>query len=173
MYIEPNESSDPEKLKFKFQVLQFQSKLLSLELIFENPAYVSTMADKDVLVITLNDFRDLDGNLIVDDFVLKKELPNQMSKEEAEAIWTASITTETILGVGFSFSLIVNLLVGESMNKLLGSIKNFQTLVHLTLMKVVMPANSQLFMSVIFEFVAFDLFDTTPLTATYYTSTDA
>ena len=47
-----------------------------------------------------------------------------MSKEEAKVIWTIGVTTETLLGVGFSFSLIVNLLVGERMNKLLGSIKN-------------------------------------------------
>lgn len=47
-----------------------------------------------------------------------------MNEEEAEVIWTVGVTTETLLGVGFSFTLIVNLLVGERMNKLLGSIKN-------------------------------------------------
>ena len=35
-------------------------------------------------------------------------------------------------------------------------------------MKVLMPANSQLFMSVIFQFVTFDPFDTSSLTATIY-----
>ena len=95
-----------------------------MQLIFENPFSVSAMAEKDVLVIDLNDFRDQEGLLIVDGHVLKKELPNQMSKEEEGAIWTVSVTTETLLTVGFSFSLIVNLLVGERMNMLLGSIKN-------------------------------------------------
>ena len=47
-----------------------------MQLVFENPAYVSANSEKDVLVIDLNDFRDRDEKLIVDDFVLKKELPN-------------------------------------------------------------------------------------------------
>ena len=95
-----------------------------MQLIFENPFSVSAMAEKDVLVIDLNDFKDQDGLLVVDGHVLKKELPNQMSKEEDAAIWTVSITTETLLGAGFSFSLIVNLFAGISMNVLLGYIKN-------------------------------------------------
>ena len=54
------------------------------------------------------------------------------------------------------------------MNKLLGSVKNLQMIVHLSLLKVLMPANSQLFMSVIFEFVTFDLYDPESFTASYY-----
>ena len=95
-----------------------------------------------------------------------------MRKEEAEAIWTVSITTETLLGLGLSFTLVVNLFVGKSMNTLLSLIKNLQILVHLTLMQVLLPANSQLFMSVIFGSVTFDPFDTSSLTASYYTPTD-
>ena len=60
LYIEPSESSDPEKLKFKVRVLDFSSELLKLQLLFENPAYVSSFAEKEVLVINLNDFRDQD-----------------------------------------------------------------------------------------------------------------
>ena len=47
-----------------------------------------------------------------------------MSEKEAELVSTVSVSAETLLVVGFSFSLIVNLLVGERMNKLLGSVKN-------------------------------------------------
>ena len=68
--------SDPEKLKFKVEFLEFSSELLSMQLIFENPYYVSATSEKDVLIINLNDFEDPDGKLIVDHFVLKKELPN-------------------------------------------------------------------------------------------------
>ena len=61
LYIEPNESADPEKLKFKVKELSITSKLLSMKLEFENPAYVSSQSEKDVLVINLNDLRDQDG----------------------------------------------------------------------------------------------------------------
>ena len=39
-------------------------------------------------------------------------------------------------------------------------------------MQLLMPANSQLFMSVIFGFLTFSPFDTSSLTATYYTPPD-
>ena len=58
MYIEPSEMSEPEKLKFTIEVLDFSFEHLSMQLIFENPAYVSVVSEKDVLIIDLNDFRD-------------------------------------------------------------------------------------------------------------------
>ena len=61
MYIEPSEMSEPEKLKFTIEVLEFTSKHLLMQLMFENPSYVSIMLEKDVLVFDLNDFRDQDG----------------------------------------------------------------------------------------------------------------
>ena len=61
MYIEPSEMSNPEKLKFEVEVINFSSELLSMQITFENPAYVSIMSEKDVLVVNLNDFRDQDG----------------------------------------------------------------------------------------------------------------
>ena len=50
--------SEPEKLKFTIEVLDFSFEHLSMQLIFENPAYVSITSEKDVLIIDLNDFRD-------------------------------------------------------------------------------------------------------------------
>ena len=47
-----------------------------------------------------------------------------MSEEEAEIIEDVGLTVKTLLGVGLSYTLIVNLLVGSNMNKLLRSVKN-------------------------------------------------
>ena len=59
------------------------------------------------------------------------------------------------------------------MNKLLSYVNNLQIVVHMTLMRIVMPANSQVLMSAIFEIVCkFDIYDTSSLTATYYTPTE-
>ena len=54
------------------------------------------------------------------------------------------------------------------MNEMLGSVKNLQLIVHLTLMHVMVPANAQVLFSAIFEYVTFDLFDTSALTGSYY-----
>ena len=65
-----------------------------------------------------------------------------MNEGYALAIGTASETAGTLLGFGFSFTLLINLIIGQRMNKLLGSVKNLQLIVHLTLMNVVIPANA-------------------------------
>ena len=83
-----------------------------------------------------------------------------MSKAEAAAIESVGSSAETLLGFAFSYTLIVNLFVGSRMNKLLGAVKNLQVIVHFTLMKVLMPANAQVFMSAISGFLTFDMFDT-------------
>ena len=81
-------------------------------------------------------------------------------------------SAENLLGFAFSFSIIVNLLVGNRMNKLLEAVKNLQVIVHLTLMKVFMPANAQIIMTAIFGFLTFDMFDTEALTAGFYSPED-
>ena len=58
------------------------------------------------------------------------------------------------------------------MNKLLGKVKNLQFMVHLTLIKVVMPANAEVLVSIIFEWVTFDPVDTSALTGSYYTPSE-
>ena len=95
-----------------------------------------------------------------------------MNEGYAQKIEMASDSAGTLLGFGFSFTLLINLIVGSRMNKLLGSVKNLQLIVHLTLMNVVIPANAQMLNSVIFEWVTFDLFDTEALTALYFSSSD-
>lgn len=45
------------------------------------------------------------------------------------------------------------------MNQMLSSIKNLQVIVHLCLLSVIMPANSQIFFEYLFEMIAFDPVD--------------
>ena len=120
----------------------------------------------------MNNFRDSEDKLIVDEILLRKNLPNQMDKEYAEKIKSASQAAGGLVGAGFSFTAVINLAVGHKMNEMLGSVKNLQLIVHLTLMHVLVPANAQVLMTAIFEYVTFDLFDTSALTASYYAPTE-
>ena len=87
-----------------------------------------------------------------------------MDPDYAENIEIASDYVAAFLGIGFGLTGIIYLLVGYKMNKLLGSVKNMQLLVHMTLMQVVVPANSQVFLSAIFEMISFDVYDTDSMT---------
>ena len=96
-----------------------------------------------------------------------------MSQEYGAEIETASEYVATLLGVGFTLSAFYNLFKGQSMNKLLSYVNNLQIIVHMTLMRLVIPANAQVLMRFIFEMVCkFDLVDTSSLTATYYSPTE-
>ena len=54
-------------LQFQFQASKFDLEKLSLELLFENPDHISYNTEPEILIIKLKDFRDPNGNLIVDE----------------------------------------------------------------------------------------------------------
>ena len=66
MYILLGDMSDPEQLKFNYTVVDFNKESLSMQLLFENPGYVSASIDPEHLMIVLAGFRDKDGKLIVE-----------------------------------------------------------------------------------------------------------
>ena len=76
-----------------------------------------------------------------------------MSQDYGEEIETASDYISKLLGVGFTLSAVYNLFTGQSMNKLLSYVNNLQIIVHMTLMRLVIPANAQVLMRFIFEMV--------------------
>ena len=63
------------------------------------------------------------------------------------------------VGASFSFNIVLNLIIGLSLNQILSSIKNLQVIVHLTLFKVIIPANASIFYAIIFKIIAFDPID--------------
>ena len=48
---------------------------MGIELVFENPDHVSYNQEPEKLIISLKDFRDLEGNLIAKDMKIDKVLP--------------------------------------------------------------------------------------------------
>ena len=95
-----------------------------------------------------------------------------MDESYAAKILSASLAVGGLIGFGFSFTAFVNLFVAKKMNEMLGSVKNLQLIVHLTLMHVAVPANTQVLLSAIFEWVTFDLYDTSALTGSYYSPSE-
>ena len=71
-------------------------------------------------------------------------------------------------GTGLSFVFTQKLILGQSLNMIIGTAKNMQVIVHLTLIQFLVPANSQVFMGIVFEFVTLDLINTSSLTKTYF-----
>lgn len=99
--------------------------------------------------MVLHDLRDADGNLIVEDQEIRKNLPNMVSGDVALAV--AAVGGAAAGGVGgtFSFNFILNLIMSTSMSQMLSSIKNLQVIVHLVLMNFIVPAVTQIFFAAI------------------------
>lgn len=52
--MEPGEESDPSKLGFDYKVSFSDAQTIDIEMIWENPPYVSANDPEDVLVIKFN-----------------------------------------------------------------------------------------------------------------------
>ena len=129
---------------------------MSIDLIFDNPGHISYNQEPEKLIISLKDFRDPKGKLIVEEMQIERVLPTQIDPEMAEAIGAAASATSASFGSSISFNFILNIIMSSSLNSMLSAIKNVQVVVHLTLLSVVVPANAQIFYGAIAELVAFD-----------------
>ena len=147
-----------EKLRFTYRPGEFTDSKLDLELEFENPSYVygAPNSDQDKLLIRMRDFRDKEGNLIVEAFEVEKPIPSQVDGDFAVALDIAGGLAAGTVGGSFSFNFILNLLMGTSMSQLLGSIKPLQVIIHLSLMSVDVPGTAQSIFGAIAELVVFD-----------------
>ena len=124
MYIMTNNGYE-DKLQFTYQTDEFTDEQLKLKLNFEYPNYVygAPNEDQDQLVIKLSNFRDKEGNLIIDQQEIIKPMPNQIDDDTALAVSVIGSTAAGAVGSSFSFNFILNLVLGTSMSQMLGSIK--------------------------------------------------
>ena len=108
----------------------------------------------------MQDLRDPEGKLIVKEHTIRKSLPTQLDPGTAATVAVVGAAAGASEGASFSFNIVLNLIVSQSLNQMLSSIKNFQVIVHLILINVIILANALMFFTIIFEIIAFDPIDT-------------
>ena len=116
MYLEMSDMSDPEMLQFEFEAREFGKEKLNLSLLFENPEHISYNEEPEILVIQLKDFRDPNGNLIVEEQEIRKTLPTQMDPALAAAIESAAATASASTAASFSLNFVLNIVMSTSFN---------------------------------------------------------
>ena len=124
MFIEPDEMSDSSKLNFKYKTTTFNSDQLQIELEFEEAKFVSTNPEPEFLIIEMKEFRDPSGELIVKEHTIKKPLPTQLDEGTAATLAVVGAAAGGAVGASFSFNVVLNLIVSQSLNQMLSSIKN-------------------------------------------------
>jgi len=116
MYIEPDEMSDVKNLGFKYKVANFDTAALQIDLEFSNSDYVSTNPEPEFLIIEMEDFRDPEGNLIVESHLIRKPLPTQLDAGTAAKLEVVGAAAGAAVGASFSFNVVINLVVSQSLN---------------------------------------------------------
>ena len=118
---------------------------VSLSLNFADPDNVSIASEKDILVVELKDFRDNEGNLIVDEKIIRIPMPNQVSAGLAVTMETTGGIASSGVASSFSFNFVLSILLSSSLAQMLSSIKNLQVIVHLSLLGIAMPGLASIF----------------------------
>ena len=74
--IDPSGYTESDMLQFNYVFEEVQGDSVSIKLNFTNPEHLSIASEPDMLVIELRDFRDDQGNLIVDEKIIRTPIPN-------------------------------------------------------------------------------------------------
>ena len=114
--IEPSGYTEPEKLQFTYEFGDFKDNSIPLSVHFADPDNVSIAADADMLIIELKDFRDNEGNLIVEEKIIRIPIPNQVSSDLASTIKAAGSFASSGVASTFSFNFVLSILLSTSMN---------------------------------------------------------
>ena len=97
--------------------------------------------------------------MVAEDQDVSQALPCQIDGAAAVVTAAAAAAATSAVGGSFSFNLIFSIVMKTSLNTMLSAIKNLQIIVHLCLLSVIVPGNSQEFFNSLFDMIAFDPID--------------
>jgi hypothetical protein len=95
---------------------------------------------------------------------LRKQLEDNKMARRAEV--TADVIQKVMIDVLIG-SFAINFLIQGAMAQILQTIRSLQMIVHLPMLRVIMPANVSMFFQILMPIVIFDIFDPVPLLELY------
>ena len=111
MFLEPSDSSYIDKMEFEYQLEHYDNSELSLNLFFENPAYISKARQPEIFVIRLKDttiFRSKEGEPIYENVEVRSSIRPQIGHSSvATALKGVALLTTALIAASFSISVIL------------------------------------------------------------------
>ena len=157
-----NELQAPELQKFTWEVVSFSESGMSIQMTFDDPAFVSAGLSKDILKATVLDPRlfrsketDLNFQFLETDEI---KLPKIMEDSQLTKIFVGFsenagyVSTSAICG-----NAILNILLSGSMHLLWGFINSLQIIGHIPLINVMIPSNVQKFFETVIKISQFNM----------------
>lgn len=137
-----------DKLAFAWTWVSFEPTILTLQLSFENPVWVSKGFSFDQLVVSISEsdgnqyLRDTEG-LAIGRTSLKEYVPLQLKLDAATAsLESASKSAGAASQVVVIANLVMNVLLSGSLVMLWGLVNTLQVIVHLPMLRTTFPANT-------------------------------
>jgi len=160
----PSGSSEIDQLSFKWEVYNSTKWELVLQLVFTNPGQVSIFSEADGLLVTVNGyhlFKDEQGtSLDPEEAIYSSVFPPQIDPQVAKITQAASSALTGALGAGYITTFGLNILLAGSLSTLLNQIRYLQIVVHMTLVRLKVPANAAIYFGALLQVAAFDFVPT-------------
>ncbi|TNV87623.1 hypothetical protein FGO68_gene4551 [Halteria grandinella] len=155
--------SDESLLRIaSWQVVDFTPSQLKIQIVFENPLYISKNNYKDDLeVIFLNGEYFISQETLVTikkDTTLTKQIPRLLSKDSATTLLTsASGGSQASMNSIVIGNLAMNIVMSASLQYLWGMINVMQLIIHMSQFNVQFPSNALFFYGLIKDISNFDV----------------
>ena len=153
--------SDPNNIKYSWDVVSMDKRKLELQLIFESPLYISTENEPEYLevqMLNVNTFISEEGLPLTtatneddnddDQLFLRMKIPKQLPPSDADqiAMQTLNSAAEGSSAAVFG-NFFFNMAMSASLNELWGMINSQQLFLMIPLCRVILPINAAQFFS--------------------------
>lgn len=170
IYIVPGPDAEPIELQFDWEIADFSTRELKIQLLFDNPRYVSSLIDDEQLQIEILDtplFMDASGlkvksNTIVESAIVRQidPLDDSVSAIKASSVGFGATSIALVVGVLIFFMIVT----GSDDPFVWSFINTIQLLTHGQLLSVKMAGNVALFMNTLIGIFRFDFIKSTTFT---------
>lgn len=163
--MDPSIDSDWNDLQFTWECTDFKPLYIDIKLNYTRFPSVSIHENKDKLTVKFNGhwyFKSRENNQFIEQLTsnVQKQVPLQLHPDSRMQSVTDLVknTSKTVL----VFHFLVNLLLGSAIQQLFNSIRKLSIMIHMLIISVNIPANTQFFFAHLFGFVSFDIVEMEP-----------
>eukprot|EP00347_Sterkiella_histriomuscorum_P016154 403354273 len=138
-----------------WKYVQYKNKILQVQLNFSRPSYISNFREKDILELKFSyQFSNLktylrrqlvEGDSTQNQYVIKKEIPQQLDQDEALAIAQTGNAISAAMTASVYFNFILQFFLSAALSIIWGALNNLQLITHLPLFQINFTSNFRYF----------------------------
>ena len=166
-----NEKAEQKLQKFKWKCIKFEKNLIEIQIMFDNPSYVSYEgADTIIIEVTDHEFFQVqdDNRRMLTEEIVDLYLPSRYTmvdtfpkqfhdKETAKAMQTLVKGSKDAVSKSFIFTVGTNILLIGSIALIWGLINTLQMILYLPISQIGFPANVSMLYNILLPLASLDV----------------